>query len=117
LFDVSSVGTYAIVGLAACLAATNPPHRSPRTSSPASSPATSPSQMPVLVACAIAAGVARLLYIDSVYTAELTRRGLRWRLTLDGRRVIDSPQHVHDAALVISITYVLWKPSRCIVRR
>jgi H+/Cl- antiporter ClcA len=52
--------------------------------------------LPLLVACAIASGVARRLYIDSVYTAELTRRGLRWRLTLDGRRVIESQQNSTD---------------------
>ncbi len=52
--------------------------------------------LPLLVACALAAGIARRLYIDSVYTAELTRRGLRWRLTLDGRRVVESQQNATD---------------------
>jgi hypothetical protein len=31
-----------------------------------------------------------------VYTAELSRRGLRWRLTLDGRRVIENQQNSVD---------------------
>jgi len=48
--------------------------------------------LPLLLACAIAAALARRLYIDSVYTAELTRRGVRWRLTLDGRRVVEDQQ-------------------------
>src|ERR1051325_97705 len=52
--------------------------------------------LPLLVATALAAAWARRLYVDSVYTAELTRRGLRWRLTLDGRRVIESQQHSVD---------------------
>ena len=46
--------------------------------------------LPLLVATALAAGLARRLYVDSVYTAELSRRGVRWRLTLDGRRTIES---------------------------
>ena len=52
--------------------------------------------LPLLVASALAAAWARRLYVDSVYTAELTRRGLRWRLTLDGRRVIENQQHTVD---------------------
>lgn len=52
--------------------------------------------LPLLVATALAAAWARRLYVDSVYTAELTHRGLRWRLTLDGRRVIESQQHTVD---------------------
>jgi len=46
----------------------------------------------LFVATALSSGLARRLYIDSVYTAELTRRGLRWRLTLDGRRVVENQQ-------------------------
>jgi CIC family chloride channel protein len=45
--------------------------------------------LPLALACAIAAGVARRLYVESVYSGELSRRGLRWRLTLDGRREIE----------------------------
>lgn len=52
--------------------------------------------LPLLLACALAAALARRLYIDSVYTAELTRRGLRWRLTLDGRRVVEDQQQATD---------------------
>ena len=52
--------------------------------------------LPLLVATALASGLARRLYIDSVYTAELSRRGLRWRLTLDGRRVVENQQHAVD---------------------
>jgi CIC family chloride channel protein len=45
--------------------------------------------LPLLVATAIAAGLARRLNTDSVYTAELSKRGVYWRLTLDGRRVTE----------------------------
>jgi CIC family chloride channel protein len=45
--------------------------------------------LPLLLACALAAGIARRLYVDNVYSSELMRRGLRWRLTLDGRRQIE----------------------------
>jgi len=95
LFDTSSIGTYALVGLAAALAATT---HAPLTAAILACELSGDFQLvlPLLVACAIAAGVARTLYIDSVYTAELTRRGLRWRLTLDGRRVIDSQLNTTD---------------------
>jgi chloride channel protein, CIC family len=50
--------------------------------------------LPLLLACAVGAAFARRLYVDSVYTAELTQRGVHWRLTLDGRRqVIDDASH------------------------
>jgi hypothetical protein len=52
--------------------------------------------LPLLVATALAAAWARRLYVHSVYTVELSRRGLRWRLTLDGRRVIESQQDSID---------------------
>jgi CIC family chloride channel protein len=84
---VASSGACALVGLAAGLAATT---HAPLTATLLACELSGDwgLVLPLLVACAIAAGLARRLYVDSVYTAELTRRGLRWRLTLDGRRVI-----------------------------
>jgi CIC family chloride channel protein len=81
-------GAYALVGLAAALAATT---HAPIMSAILACELTGDFGLilPLLVACALAAVLARRLYIDSVYTAELTRRGLRWRLTLDGRRMIE----------------------------
>jgi CIC family chloride channel protein len=81
-------GAYALVGLAAALSATT---HAPITSAILACELTGDYGLvlPLLVACALAAVLARRLYIDSVYTAELTRRGLRWRLTLDGRRMIE----------------------------
>ncbi|MDB4957543.1 MAG: Chloride channel protein [Myxococcales bacterium] len=88
---ISSTGSYALVGLAAALAATT---HAPLTSAILACELSGDYALvlPLLIACAIAAGLARHLYIDSVYTAELTRRGIRWRLTLDGRRVAESQQ-------------------------
>ncbi|HEV7554987.1 MAG TPA: chloride channel protein [Kofleriaceae bacterium] len=88
-------GSYALVGLAAALAATT---HAPMTAAILACELSGDYALvlPLLVACALAAGLARRLYIDSVYTAELTRRGLRWRLTLDGRRVVENQQSAVD---------------------
>ncbi|CAN5922885.1 hypothetical protein BH11MYX3_BH11MYX3_13500 [soil metagenome] len=92
---IASPGAYALVGLAAALAATT---HAPLTATVLACELSGDWALvlPLLVACAIAAGLARRLYIDSVYTAELSRRGLRWRLTLDGRRIIANQQQAVD---------------------
>jgi len=88
-------GAYALVGLAAALSATT---HAPITAAILACEITGDYGLvlPLLVACALSAVLARRLYIDSVYTAELTRRGLRWRLTLDGRRVIENAASTVD---------------------
>jgi CIC family chloride channel protein len=88
---ISAPPSYALVGLAAAMAATT---HAPLTGAVLACELSGDYALllPLLVATAPAAALARRLYVDSVYTAELTRRGLRWRLTLDGRRVIES-QH------------------------
>ena len=92
---ISQPGAYALVGLAVALAATT---HAPMTAAILACELSGDYSLalPLLLACAIAAGLARRLYIDSVYTAELTKRGLRWRLTLDGRRVIENQTQVTD---------------------
>ena len=92
---IGSPSTYALVGLAAAMAATT---HAPLTGAVLACELSGDYalMLPLLVATAIAAAWARRLYVDSVYTAELTHRGLRWRLTLDGRRVIESQQHSVD---------------------
>ncbi len=87
---ISESGTYALVGMAATLAATM---HAPLTAAILACELSGDYALvlPLLVACSLASGLARSLYADSVYTAELTRRGLRWRLTLDGRRVFEEP--------------------------
>jgi CIC family chloride channel protein len=47
-----------------------------------------PIVLPLLVATVVATAAARLLGSVSVYEAELRRRGLEWKLTLEGRRVM-----------------------------
>ncbi|HEX2691443.1 MAG TPA: chloride channel protein [Kofleriaceae bacterium] len=86
---------YALVGLAAAMAATT---HAPLTGAVLACELSGDYALvlPLLVATALAAAWARRLYVDSVYTAELSRRGLRWRLTLDGRRVIENQQHSVD---------------------
>lgn len=92
---ISGSGSYALVGLAAGLAATT---HAPLTAAILACELSGDWALvlPLLVACPLAAALARRLYIDSVYTAELTRRGLRWRLTLDGRRVVENQASVVD---------------------
>jgi CIC family chloride channel protein len=88
-------GSYALVGLACALAATT---HAPLTAAVLACELTGDwgLVLPLLVACGLAAALARRLYIDSVYTAELSRRGLRWRLTLDGRRVVEAQKDAVD---------------------
>jgi CIC family chloride channel protein len=44
--------------------------------------------LPLVLATAIATLASRRLHRDSVYTAELRRKGLDWEVTLEGRRVV-----------------------------
>jgi CIC family chloride channel protein len=92
---IGSQPTYALIGLAAAMAATT---HAPLTGTVLACELSGDYalMLPLLVATALAAAWARRLYVDSVYTAELSHRGLRWRLTLDGRRVIESQQHTVD---------------------
>ena len=92
---IGTPSTYALIGLAAAMAATT---HAPLTGTVLACELSGDYALllPLLVATALAAAWARRLYVDSVYTAELTHRGLRWRLTLDGRRVIESQQHTVD---------------------
>ena len=85
----SAPSAYIVIGLAATLAATT---HAPVMAAVLACELSGDWSLtvPLLLACALAASLARRLYVDSVYTAELTRRGLRWRLTLDGRREIES---------------------------
>ena len=93
---IGSPSTYALVGLAAAMAATT---HAPLTGAVLACELSGDYALvlPLLVATALAAAWARRLHVDSVYTAELSRRGLRWRLTLDGRRVIERQQPAADA--------------------
>jgi CIC family chloride channel protein len=48
--------------------------------------------LPLVLATAIATLVSRELGRESIYTAELQRRGIGWKVTLDGRRVMEAPR-------------------------
>lgn len=45
--------------------------------------------LPLLLATAISTALSRSLRADSIYGAELRKRGLSWELTLEGRRLVD----------------------------
>ena len=92
---IGSPSTYALVGLAAAMAATT---HAPLTGAVLACELSGDYalMLPLLVATALAAAWASRLYAHSVYTVELSRRGLRWRLTLDGRRVIENQQNAVD---------------------
>jgi CIC family chloride channel protein len=81
-------GAYALVGLGAALAATT---HAPIMAAVLACELSGDYALvlPLALACALAAGVARRLYLENMYSGELSRRGLRWRLTLDGRREIE----------------------------
>jgi CIC family chloride channel protein len=91
---------YALVGLAAAMAATT---HAPLTGAVLACELSGDYalMLPLLVATALAAAWARRLYVHSIYTVELSRRGLRWRLTLDGRRVIESQQNSVDVVWTV----------------
>ncbi len=44
-----------------------------------------PIVLPLLLATAVSTGLSRALGSESVYEAELRRKGLSWELTLEGR--------------------------------
>ncbi|MFZ5470110.1 MAG: hypothetical protein ACOZIN_11800, partial [Myxococcota bacterium] len=41
----------------------------------------------------VSSAVSRLMRADSIYSAELSKRGLAWELTLEGRRVFKGQPH------------------------
>jgi CIC family chloride channel protein len=89
--SIGSTGGYALVGLAAALAATT---HAPLTAAVLAFELSGDYAivLPLVVATAIASGLARKLRRDSVYTAELAHRGLSWTMSLEGRRV-DTDDH------------------------
>ncbi|MBK7861962.1 MAG: chloride channel protein [Archangiaceae bacterium] len=84
---VGPAGGYALVGMAATLAATT---HAPLLAAVMAFELSGDyaEVLPLVIAAALAAGVARALRTDSLYTAELKNRGVEWELTLDGRRQV-----------------------------
>jgi CIC family chloride channel protein len=48
--------------------------------------------LPLVLATALATLLSRRIQRDSIYTAELARKGVGWEVTLDGRRVVGTGQ-------------------------
>ncbi len=81
-----SEGGYALVGMAAMIAATT---RAPLMASVLVFELSGDYAivLPLVLATAIATILSRRLSVDSIYTAELRRRGVEWEITLEGRQV------------------------------
>lgn len=85
--SIAGAGAYALVGMAATTAATThaPMMAALLVFELSGDYAIA---LPLLLATAIAAATSRLLRQDSIYGAELRKRGIAWELTLEGRRVV-----------------------------
>lgn len=54
--------------------------------------------LPLVLATAIAALVSRRLRRESIYTAELRQRGIGWKMTMEGRRMVEPAAAPRDGA-------------------
>ena len=83
-----NAGSYALVGMAATTAASI---HAPLTAAVLVFELSGdyPIVLPLLLATVISTTLSRSLGSESVYEAELRRKGLRWELTLEGRRMAD----------------------------
>jgi CIC family chloride channel protein len=92
-FATSSAGAYALVGMAAAVAATT---HAPLTAALLAFEVSGDYAvvLPLVLAVAVATALARKLGRDSVYTRELRKRGISWELTMAGREVAvdDAPK-------------------------
>ena len=81
-----NAGSYALVGMAATTAASI---HAPLTAAVLVFELSGdyPIVLPLLVATVVATSISRGLGSESVYEAELRRKGIGWELTLEGRRV------------------------------
>jgi chloride channel protein, CIC family len=86
LGTAGAVGSYALVGMAAVIAATT---HAPLMASVLVFELSGDYAivLPLVLATAIATAVSSQLRPDSIYAAELTRRGVAWRMTREGRRL------------------------------
>ncbi len=87
---VADAGSYALVGMAATTAATI---HAPLTAAVMVFELSGdyPIVLPLLLSTLVATWLSRSLGGESVYAAELRRRGLGWEFTLDGRTIDESP--------------------------
>jgi len=85
--SIGPAGGYALVGMAAAIAAsTHAPLMAAVMAFELSGDYAI--ALPLVLATAIATLVSRSLRRDSIYTAELAQRGVGWELTMEGRRVV-----------------------------
>ena len=91
-FDVGPPGGYALVGMAAAIAAaTHAPLMAAVLAFELSGDYAV--VLPLVLATAIATALSRMLGQDSIYMAELRARGVTWELTMEGREVTsDRPE-------------------------
>jgi CIC family chloride channel protein len=84
-FNVGAAGGYALVGMAAATAATT---HAPLMAALLGFELSGDYAiaLPLILATSIATAASRRLRKDSIYTAELRRKGLGWEWTLEGRR-------------------------------
>ncbi len=85
-FEIGAAGGYALVGMAAATAATT---HAPLMAAVLAFELSGDYAiaLPLLLATSIATATSRTLRRDSIYTAELRRRGIGWEWTLEGRRI------------------------------
>jgi CIC family chloride channel protein len=85
---VGPPGGYALVGMAAAIAATThaPLMASVMIFELSGDYAVA---LPLMLATALATLLSRRMRRASIYTAELEERGLHWELTLEGRRLVE----------------------------
>lgn len=92
-FTIGSPGGYALVGMAAATAAAI---HAPLLASVMAFELSGDYAivLPLVLATAIATLLSRRIQRDSVYTAELARKGVGWEVTLDGRRLVGAERAV-----------------------
>jgi len=86
LTSASAASSYALVGMAATTAASI---HAPLTAAVLVFELSGdyPIVLPLLLVTVVATGISRALGSESIYEAELRRKGVRWEVTLEGRRV------------------------------
>jgi CIC family chloride channel protein len=84
--ELGHAGGYALVGMAAATAATT---HAPLMAAVMAFELSGDYAivLPLLIATAVATALSRRLRRDSIYNAELRRRGVSWELTLEGRKI------------------------------
>jgi CIC family chloride channel protein len=85
-FELGQAGGYALVGMAAAIAATT---HAPLMAAVMAFELSGDYAivLPLLIATAVATALSRKLRRDSIYSAELRRRGVGWELTFEGRKM------------------------------